>query len=361
MAADGARSPGALLASPRALASAQLPWAARCLRLSAGVPDFLPPQSQRPRMDVCCKCIPQLRSFIMSVDGVNEFAFHTRVPDGVDGDTLTEADAAAVSVPGQRPQYSIDIPVHRHRLAGHAPGGCGIPEAACFLGGDAAYLFTPTGGLGYNTAVEDAVNRMEAGGRAQGGGRLPPCLTAALERSPALPAIPAMRVALPIPLACFDAVPELDGRHPRGVLRPAPWPAVSERHVRASSTSPASPLAGATTTRLIVGDGSSRHCQQVWPTALSGRAPAACVAARWPSDPDWTLLVLGCPTRREGRSANGRPGLTRCGCCPMACACSRSASTAVPDPPDHIICLAGNFADGTVMETVGGRAIAPDL
>ena len=27
-----------------------------------------------------------------------------------------------------------------------------------FLGGDAVHLFTPTGGLGYNTAVEDAVN-----------------------------------------------------------------------------------------------------------------------------------------------------------------------------------------------------------
>ncbi len=27
-----------------------------------------------------------------------------------------------------------------------------------FLGGDAAHLFTPTGGLGYNTAVEDAVS-----------------------------------------------------------------------------------------------------------------------------------------------------------------------------------------------------------
>ena len=27
-----------------------------------------------------------------------------------------------------------------------------------FLGGDAAHLFTPAGGLGYNTAIEDAVN-----------------------------------------------------------------------------------------------------------------------------------------------------------------------------------------------------------
>ena len=26
------------------------------------------------------------------------------------------------------------------------------------IGGDAAHLFTPAGGLGYNTAVEDAVN-----------------------------------------------------------------------------------------------------------------------------------------------------------------------------------------------------------
>ena len=41
-----------------------------------------------------------------------------------------------------------------------------------FVGGDAAHLFTPSGGLGYNTAIEDAVNlSWEASRNAPGVGR----------------------------------------------------------------------------------------------------------------------------------------------------------------------------------------------
>src|SRR5207248_6720565 len=42
--------------------------------------------------------------------------------------------------------------------AGHALVANGMQRGRVFLGGDAAHLFTPTGGLGYNTAIEDAVN-----------------------------------------------------------------------------------------------------------------------------------------------------------------------------------------------------------
>jgi hypothetical protein len=42
--------------------------------------------------------------------------------------------------------------------AGHALVANGMQQGRVFLGGDAAHLFTPTGGLGYNTAIEDAVN-----------------------------------------------------------------------------------------------------------------------------------------------------------------------------------------------------------
>src|SRR5207244_8620511 len=42
--------------------------------------------------------------------------------------------------------------------AGHALVAERFAEGRVFLGGDAAHLFTPAGGLGYNTAVEDAVN-----------------------------------------------------------------------------------------------------------------------------------------------------------------------------------------------------------
>jgi len=43
-------------------------------------------------------------------------------------------------------------------LAGHALVAESFQRGHVFLGGDAVHLFTPTGGLGYNTAVEDAVN-----------------------------------------------------------------------------------------------------------------------------------------------------------------------------------------------------------
>jgi hypothetical protein len=42
--------------------------------------------------------------------------------------------------------------------AGHSLVVDQFRKGRVFLGGDAAHLFTPAGGLGYNTAVEDAVN-----------------------------------------------------------------------------------------------------------------------------------------------------------------------------------------------------------
>ena len=43
-------------------------------------------------------------------------------------------------------------------LAGHVLVAGRLREGRAFLAGDAAHLFTLTGGLGYNTGVEDAVN-----------------------------------------------------------------------------------------------------------------------------------------------------------------------------------------------------------
>jgi hypothetical protein len=42
--------------------------------------------------------------------------------------------------------------------AGYALVAESFSQGRIFLGGDAAHLFTPAGGLGYNTAVDDAVN-----------------------------------------------------------------------------------------------------------------------------------------------------------------------------------------------------------
>ncbi|MBK7656665.1 MAG: FAD-dependent monooxygenase [Betaproteobacteria bacterium] len=37
-------------------------------------------------------------------------------------------------------------------------GRSALQHGRVFIAGDAAHLFTPTGGLGYNTAIEDAIN-----------------------------------------------------------------------------------------------------------------------------------------------------------------------------------------------------------
>jgi hypothetical protein len=55
-------------------------------------------------------------------------------------------------------RLDIDILAVDTWLAGHALVAESFGRGRVHIAGDAAHLFTPTGGLGYNTAVEDAVN-----------------------------------------------------------------------------------------------------------------------------------------------------------------------------------------------------------
>ena len=101
---------------------------------------------------------PELRAFIMSVDGVSEFAFHIQMADDAATEALTEADARRLFAQAFGQPIDIEILSMATWMAGHALVAESFQQGRVFLGGDAAHLFTPTGGLGYNTAVEDAVN-----------------------------------------------------------------------------------------------------------------------------------------------------------------------------------------------------------
>lgn len=99
------------------------------------------------------------RAFMATVDGKGEFAFHTQLHPHESEEAITEEDAramfrAAVGAPLQ----NIEILAMGHWTAGHSLVAERMQEGRVFIGGDAAHLFTPAGGLGYNTAVEDAVN-----------------------------------------------------------------------------------------------------------------------------------------------------------------------------------------------------------
>ncbi|MDO8372398.1 MAG: FAD-dependent monooxygenase, partial [Polaromonas sp.] len=101
---------------------------------------------------------PQRRAFMASVDGQSEFAFHAAVHEGEDADAWTAADAQRVVDEAMGTHLAIEVLSVGTWTAGHSLVAQSFQRGRVFLGGDAAHLFTPTGGLGYNTAVEDAVN-----------------------------------------------------------------------------------------------------------------------------------------------------------------------------------------------------------
>ena len=100
----------------------------------------------------------QRRAFMASVDGAAEFAFHAAVHAGEDAERWTEEDARRIFAEAVGVDVPLEILSMGTWVAGHALVAQRFQHGRVFIAGDAAHLFTPTGGLGYNTAVEDAVN-----------------------------------------------------------------------------------------------------------------------------------------------------------------------------------------------------------
>ncbi|MBC7203996.1 MAG: FAD-dependent monooxygenase, partial [Pusillimonas sp.] len=71
---------------------------------------------------------------------------------------ITQEDALRMFQMGVGAPVKAEILSHGGWTAGHSLVANHMQKGRVFIGGDAAHLFTPTGGLGYNTAVEDAVN-----------------------------------------------------------------------------------------------------------------------------------------------------------------------------------------------------------
>ena len=98
------------------------------------------------------------RAFMAAVDGKAEFAFHTQLRPHENEDEITEDRAAAMFRAAVGAPIDLEILSRGTWTAGFALVAERFQRGRVFLAGDAAHLFTPTGGLGYNSAVEDAVN-----------------------------------------------------------------------------------------------------------------------------------------------------------------------------------------------------------
>lgn len=102
---------------------------------------------------------PERRVFMASVDGRGEFAFHAAVHPHETPETWTHEDARRIVAEASgMSDLDMEILSTGIWIAGHSLVAERYQKGRVFIAGDAAHLFTPTGGLGYNTAVGDAVN-----------------------------------------------------------------------------------------------------------------------------------------------------------------------------------------------------------
>ena len=98
------------------------------------------------------------RCFMVAVDGISEFVFHTQLKKGEENTEISEERARQMFAACMGKEIEFEILSRSSWTAGFALVAEQFQKGRLFIAGDAAHLFTPTGGLGYNTAIEDAVN-----------------------------------------------------------------------------------------------------------------------------------------------------------------------------------------------------------
>ena len=98
------------------------------------------------------------RAFMAAVDGKGEFAFHTQLRAHENESDISHDGAISLFKAAVGGPIDVEILSHGTWTAGYALVAERFQHGRVFIGGDAAHLFTPAGGLGYNTAIEDAVN-----------------------------------------------------------------------------------------------------------------------------------------------------------------------------------------------------------
>jgi len=243
------------------------------------------------------------RAFMAAVDGQGEFAFHTQLRPHEREDELTDADALRLFETAAGAPIAAEILSRRSWTAGHALVAEGFRTGRVFLGGDAAHLFTPTGGLGYNTAVEDAVNlgwKLAAVATGRAAPRLLDSYEA--ERRPLAVRNTGYARGFADSLGRFSAVAELEDDGAAGAAARARAGAYLEAHGRAEFDIPGITFGGRYDgSPAIVADGTTPP-----PDAAGVYVPTACPGGRpphlWLPDGrsvfdrfgfDWTILRLG--------------------------------------------------------------------
>jgi 2-polyprenyl-6-methoxyphenol hydroxylase-like FAD-dependent oxidoreductase len=95
------------------------------------------------------------RGLLMAINGVDQFLFCLQLRPGQTAESVDYRSAMFAAI-GQ--EFDFDLINTGSWQAGFTLVADRFREGPAFIAGDAAHLFTPTGGMGYNTSVDDAVN-----------------------------------------------------------------------------------------------------------------------------------------------------------------------------------------------------------
>ncbi|WP_409363495.1 FAD-dependent oxidoreductase [Bradyrhizobium liaoningense] len=250
------------------------------------------------------------RAFMASVNGRDEFAFHTQLRPGEDETAITAHEAKAAFQRACGAPIECEVLSHLTWTAGHALVADGMQRGRVLLGGDAAHLFTPTGGLGYNTAIEDAVNLgWKLASVVKGISPLALLDSYEVERRPVALRNTFYARRFADSLGLFAAVPELEEATEAGNDARRTAGAYLEQHARAEFNIPGITFGGRyDTSPIILSDGT-----QPPPDAANVYVPSACPGGRaphaWLDDGvslydlfgfEWTLLQFDDVVSAEG-------------------------------------------------------------
>jgi 2-polyprenyl-6-methoxyphenol hydroxylase-like FAD-dependent oxidoreductase len=309
------------------------------------------------------------RAFMAAVDGGSEFAFHTQLRDHEDETRITQADARAMFQAAVGKSVDVEILAVGTWTAGHALVAERFQQGRVFLGGDAVHLFTPTGGLGYNTAIEDAVNLgWKLAAAIKGSGSATLLETYELERKPLAVRNTAYARGFADSLGTFKAAPELERDSPAGAAARRVAGEYLDAHARKEFNIPGITFGGRYDgSPAIVADGTAPP-----PDTPNAYVPTACPGGRaphlWLPDGrslydtfgfEWTLLRLGRepPAADAFRAAAADIGmdLTTVNL-PLEEARDLYAADLALIRPDQIVAWRGNDAESNAADIVRAAA-----